>query len=211
MARRRNIQVNELPRYTKTSEQLVLEEYSSCEVPAGCGGAIMRWIDPTEALPLHLWFYCTGKNETLSFDGQPMSSSRIDARPGKHVVAANIVPENREQALLGLALRFGDTDTLYSEPKRSPAIGHKIEILSGANARIVGLAKAPENEDWKKIDFDDSQWTPLTRAAVKAARPERDWHLDQVEKTGAQRIALPKARGSIWIRCTFDVELGAKS
>lgn len=57
MAKKRDLVVNDLSRYEKSSARLVLEDYSSCEVPAGCGGGILRWIDPREALPLtlHLW------------------------------------------------------------------------------------------------------------------------------------------------------------
>ena len=32
-------------RYRKRSPRLVLEEHSHCEVPAGCGGVVLRWIN----------------------------------------------------------------------------------------------------------------------------------------------------------------------
>lgn len=186
----------------------MLEEYSSCEVPAGCGGAIMRWIDPGDALPLHFWFYCSGQSEGVFLDGQRVASPCSDVRQGKHVLAGSISPANDAQPVLALALRFGDQDVSHSEPGRSRAIGHKIEILSGKTIRVVGTTVGPQGESWKQLDFDDSAWKELTSKAVKTPRPERDWHLDQVEKTGAERIALANARGKLWFRCTFDVQLG---
>ncbi|HMY21616.1 MAG TPA: hypothetical protein PKA58_35080 [Polyangium sp.] len=211
MARRGKIKVNAWDRYTKSSERLVLEEYSSCEVPAGCGGAIMRWIHPGDALPLHFWFYSSGKSEGVFLDGTALASPCTDVRKGRHILAGSFTPNDNAQPLLAVALRFGDTDTVFSEPERSRAIGQKIEILSGKTAHIVGTTLAPTNDSWKQLDFDDSAWKEMMSKAVKIPRPEQDWHLDQVEKTGAQRIALAKARGRLWFRCVFEVQLGGKS
>lgn len=171
----------------------------------------MRWINPGDALPLHFWFYSSGKSEGVFLDGTALASPCSDVHQGRHILAGSFTPNDGAQPLMALALRFGDTDTLYSEPKRSRAIGRKIEILSGKTARIVGTNLVPAGDSWKQLDFDDSSWKELTGKAVKDPRPERDWHLDEVEKAGAQRIALTKARGRLWFRCVFDVQLGGKS
>lgn len=172
----------------------------------------MRWINPGDALPLHFWFYSSGKSEGVFLDGKPLSSPPFDLRAGKHVLTGSITPEKDDaQPMLAMALRFADTDTLHSEPQRSRSIGSKIEILSGKTARIVGTTIAPVNDTWTQIDFDDSAWKEMTSKAVKIPRPERDWHLEQLEKAGAERIALAKSRGRFWFRCVFEVQLGGKS
>ena len=46
-----DLRVNTLHRFAKHSPTLILHEYSSCEVPAGCGGVVMRWIAPDQDAP----------------------------------------------------------------------------------------------------------------------------------------------------------------
>jgi hypothetical protein len=38
----KDLRLNSLSRYTKRSPEYVLEEHSHCEVPAGCGGVVLR-------------------------------------------------------------------------------------------------------------------------------------------------------------------------
>jgi len=41
-----DLRLNSLDRFRKSKSGLTLEVYSSCEVPAGCGGAVLRWRRP---------------------------------------------------------------------------------------------------------------------------------------------------------------------
>ena len=41
-----DLRLNELERFRKTSSRLALEAHSHCEVPAGCGGVVLRWTRP---------------------------------------------------------------------------------------------------------------------------------------------------------------------
>ena len=45
------LRINKLHRFAKHSPRLVLHEYSHCEVPAGCGGVVLRWLDPATGRP----------------------------------------------------------------------------------------------------------------------------------------------------------------
>lgn len=209
MARKRDLVVNDLARYAKSSERLVLEEYSSCEVPAGCGGGILRWIDPAEALPLHLRLWATGEAE-LFFDGAPTRSSRLDARPGRHVLALRVTPKDRAPPQLALALSYSD-ETLSKgafEPGRSRSIGRKIAILSGAGPRIVATSIEPAGDAWRQPGFDDGAWSTLTREEPPQKSGEReDYHLRHVRETGAHVLGLRGARGPLWVRCSFEIDL----
>ncbi|WP_437483726.1 hypothetical protein WME75_43345 [Sorangium sp. So ce1014] len=205
--KKREVQVNALSRYEKSSGRLVLEEYSSCEVPAGCGGAILRWIDPLEALPLRLWLWTTGEAE-LFFDGAPFASSRVDARAGRHVLALCVRPRGELPPQLALALSYSDDAKGSFEPERSRSIGRKIELLSGAGAAMVGATKPPESDAWRLPDFDDSGWPALVQASAAIEEPSKDWHLGQVQKTGACVVGLPGQRGPLWVRCRFELALG---
>ena len=44
--------LNSVDRFRKKSERLVLEEHGHCEVPAGCGGVVLRWRTEPEAAAL---------------------------------------------------------------------------------------------------------------------------------------------------------------
>src|SRR5574339_211352 len=46
------LRLNTLHRFRKHSPRLLLQEYSHCEVPAGCGGVVLRWIDREGGLPV---------------------------------------------------------------------------------------------------------------------------------------------------------------
>jgi hypothetical protein len=38
-----DLSLNSIDRYRKRSNRLILEEHRSCELPAGCGGVVLRW------------------------------------------------------------------------------------------------------------------------------------------------------------------------
>ncbi|AUX24586.1 uncharacterized protein SOCEGT47_051250 [Sorangium cellulosum] len=208
MARKRELVVNDLARYEKSSQRLVLEDYSSCEVPAGCGGGILRWIDPQEALPLSLRLWTAGEAEVF-FDGAPVRSSRIGARPGAHVLALALRVEGGAPARLALSLRYSDETEPGStlEPRRDRSIGRSLDVRSGAGAMIVGTSRDPGGDAWKLPGFDEGGWRALAPAGA-AGEGSAGWHLQEVLKTGARVVGLPDARGGLWVRCSFDVDLG---
>ena len=73
--------LNSLERFRKQSPRLVLEEHSHCEVPAGCGGVVLRWRNPLAGLPLLVHFYAPGKS-TLYLDGREVTQIGNDLPPG---------------------------------------------------------------------------------------------------------------------------------
>ncbi|WP_437318311.1 hypothetical protein [Sorangium sp. So ce385] len=204
MAKKRDLVVNDLARYEKSSERLVLEDYSSCEVPAGCGGGILRWIDPQEALPLTLRLWTAGSAEVF-FDGAPVRSSRIQARPGAHVLAVALRSADDPPARLALSLSYTDDPERHAafEPRRDRSIGRTLDVRSGAGAAIVGTTRDPGGDAWKLPGFDERGWRALAPAQGSAG-----WHFDDLMRRGARAVGLPDAQGDLWVRCSFDVDLG---
>src|SRR3954471_21444558 len=80
------MRLNSLERFRKQSDRLVLEAHGHCEVPAGCGGVVLRWRNPTAALPLLVHLYSPGKSE-LFLDGAAVVHTGNDVAPGEHVFA----------------------------------------------------------------------------------------------------------------------------
>ena len=58
----------------------MLEEYSHCEVPAGCGGVVLRWRDPEAGIPLRVSIASFGE-AALFVDGEAVSGSDLALRP----------------------------------------------------------------------------------------------------------------------------------
>ncbi len=58
----RELRLNSIDRYVKRSPHFVLEEHGHCEVPAGCGGVVLRWLNPATTVPvrLELWVTASG-------------------------------------------------------------------------------------------------------------------------------------------------------
>lgn len=85
MADEDDLRLNTLHRFAKQSPRLVLQEYSHCEVPAGCGGVVLRWVDPREGVPIRVALVCTMKAD-VSLDGAPLPTGRAAVAPGRHVL-----------------------------------------------------------------------------------------------------------------------------
>src|SRR5947199_1939086 len=79
-------QLNSVERFRKQPGRLVLEEHSHCEVPAGCGGVVLRWRNPLAALPVTVHLYAPVK-PVCFLDGDELQTGRIDLVPGRHVAA----------------------------------------------------------------------------------------------------------------------------
>src|SRR5512135_2178963 len=79
-----DLRLNSIERFTKQSPRLVLEQHSHCEVPAGCGGVVLRWRDPAAGVPLIMRLYAAGESTSL-LDGRPPPSARSIVPFGPHV------------------------------------------------------------------------------------------------------------------------------
>jgi hypothetical protein len=98
-----DLRINTLHRFAKHSPRLILEEYSHCEVPAGCGGVVIRWLDPVVGLPASLRMI--GPRATLWLDGVEVATSRLPIQPGVHVLAAEVSTDKPDVVALELYFR----------------------------------------------------------------------------------------------------------
>src|SRR5258707_6996453 len=82
-------QLNSVDRFRKQAGRLVLEEHGHCEVPAGCGGVVMRWRNPFALQSVLLTIY-TPEQAHHFIDGAAPASTRFDLAIGRHVVAVHL-------------------------------------------------------------------------------------------------------------------------
>jgi len=80
-----DLKINTLHRFAKHSARLVLHEYSHCEVPAGCGGVVLRWMDPARGRPVTVR---VAKGDVW-IDGVELEVSHTQLVPGMHLLAVH--------------------------------------------------------------------------------------------------------------------------
>jgi hypothetical protein len=100
------VRLNSFDRFTKTSPRLLLEEHAHCEVPAGCGGVVLRWINPATGLPVLLDVF-NPSHATLAIDGVAVTHSSLLLAPGRHVLSLEVPrPPADGSALLIMVARL---------------------------------------------------------------------------------------------------------
>jgi hypothetical protein len=203
MADERDLKLNSLDRYRKQSPRLVLEEHSHCEVPAGCGGVVLRWNNPDRALPVR-FRWLKPKGSELWIDGAvPDSSSPLLAR-GNHVLALKI-KATRGQSLFVLTAAYDESDFGRQVSRK---LGFTWRMASKADGTWLATTAAPTGDLWKDDPFDDSTWQPLVE--VPWALDEKKsgaWELKEMTSNGAAGLGLPGAGGMVWVRKRFRIPL----
>lgn len=205
--------LNSLDRYTKTSPRLILEERSHCEVPAGCGGVVLRWMNTETGAPANIW--TTGVNPHTDYlDGKEIRSALPFISYGRHVLAFKYSKVDPTAGLLQFAclarapgysvVRGYDRD---SAP--APEAGARLLVVSKPDDDWHYNIEEPSGDDWLHADFDDASWGVLVERPL--AEPKYGFNLRTQEKLagfGAIPLGLsqPTVSGplTVWVRRAFD-------
>src|SRR5262245_22835845 len=107
--------LHSLDRFRKQPGRLVLEQFSHCEVPAGCGGVVLRWRNPNAALPVMVHLYAPVR-VACHVDGSQLASARTDLAPGRHVVTFCIKDVDLSAGLLMFAATHDPKELQVSAP-----------------------------------------------------------------------------------------------
>jgi hypothetical protein len=204
--------LNSLDRFRKRSPRLLLEEHAGCEVPAGCGGLVMRWRNPLEARPVRIHLY-TPTESTTWMDGDVLNVGRLDLRPGRHVLAIEIGEVDRAAGLLMAVLQH---DSAEKPGKDLPPliVEPPLCIHSAADGSWRFCLEQPA-EGWQALSFDDSGWQALVgRTIPRVEYQERNgwqWHqCHEAKAAGLGAGPLPAGalpRGPVWVRKVFEFPL----
>ncbi len=196
--------LNSVDRFRKQPSRLVLEEHSNCEVPAGCGGVVLRWRNPHAAVPLTIHLYSPGKAACF-IDGAPLATGRLDLAPGRHVVAIVLEDVERSDGLLLFAAEH--------QPRKDEPAGvaeRAVRMVTAEDETWKFSLDPPESEEWKMLGHDDGDW-PCLHAL--AARPlERGethyWQWQECHRAGAACLGLGEpveGKGTVWVRKVFEL------
>jgi len=167
----RNLELNSLSRYDKQSPQFILEAQGHCEVPAGCGGVILRWWNPASGFPIEMWMYAAGEFECY-LDGKPLVYGRPMVSLGQHVVALRIEVQDWDHGILMFAGSYDE------EARRtlSRKTGRKVTIRSAAGEGWKYSLADQKDDTWKSVGFDDSRWRDMIENAVPQPKSHNFQH-----------------------------------
>lgn len=224
-------QLNSLDRFRKRPGSLVLEEHGHCEVPAGCGGVVLRWRDPRATTPLIVSLY-TPVEAHCYLDETELRTAGIDLRPGKHVVAIAIEPVDCSAGLIMFAATH-DPAKIHGL-SRPDLTERPVKVLTADDGTWKFSLALPASDDWTRIDFDDKSWPSLTRRPT----PQVEWGAfgafqnHRCRDEGAACLGLPQASpaegqaswwarwiggkaraenpsftGRVWVRKVFEIEV----
>jgi hypothetical protein len=200
----RNLKLNSLGRYGKTNSRLVLEQHSHCEVPAGCGGVVLRWRNPNSGL-LFIWHVFSSCKGTILLDGKPPASARPLISFGEHVLSFDVTDIVPGSVLLGFA---GIHDESHpGSPNVSQPSGRKISILSAADGSWKYVTSEPAEDAWKRPGFDDSDWGLMTACEPpRFSKPDmQKYRLETILKLGAACLGIEGSSSRAWVRKSFTI------
>lgn len=191
----RTIKGNDLARFEKQSETLSLEQYSACEISAGCIGVVFRWSDLASAISVNATVLGTGKSLAVYFDGVAFERRFPKVEVGAHVLALQVVAgEGLTAAVVTMHERPGT--------QRGPDARRWRFQTDTASWRMWLGPAAPQG--WAEPGFDDRRWaTPLAHPSTRS-----DWDFRFAEREGAVLIGAPltTAPGTVMLlrgRCAY--------
>jgi hypothetical protein len=202
----RDLKLNSLSRYSKQSPSYVLEEHGHCEVPAGCGGVVLRWRNPNRAIPVELWMASRGQ-VSLYLDGASPRSGRPLVTPGQHVLAFTASQIQPDSGVLMLAAVYDEDDMIHTSLSRKTGV--KIRILSAGDGSWKYSVREPADDSWMLLGFDDSGWHAMVRHDLPTAgeddRYRESYRERKLREFGACGLGVTEKTDRIWIRKVINL------
>ena len=192
-----DLRLNSIDRFRKTSGRLILEQHSHCEVPAGCGGVILRWRNPDEGLPVVFACAADAKVE-LIVNGQVVASRAI-LPWGENTIAVRLTAVKADRPFLMTVM-----------PDLPEGSGRRDALSDGCTSPDgTWKASSREFENWFLPDFDDSDWATLQELNQNFPAENR-WRYDGLQRNGAQPLQIPENSGVVSIRKKLVVRRGTR-
>lgn len=178
------LEINTLHRFAKHSPGLILEQHSACEVPAGCGGIVMRWVNPARQAYLLFTLVNAGKAH-LYLDGREVHSAAFTVPVGPHV----------------LALHLESSASFILSAERDPEPQARLLFCSLADDSWRATDQTPP-DNWNQPDFS-ADWPALQECEATPEVQQR-WGYPRLTQTGARSLGRPGA-GPLWVRKHFEL------
>ncbi|MCP4134833.1 MAG: hypothetical protein GY754_27915 [bacterium] len=192
MSKEKELRLNGIERFSKSSQTLHLEEYSNCEVPAGCGGVVLRWINPESSRLLNTSVRLNGTGKIFLND--VLIEEEMFIPYGEYVLSIEL---DAAEPLFGL-VQTASID--YNERLIFATVNDGTWKYSMEN---------PANNEWHLPGFDDHHWPALIEKLLPEPGEEGTWDSMHLADMGAMELGIPEnAAGSICIRKKFEFNAG---
>lgn len=202
----RELKLNAI-RTVKQSPGLVLEEHGHCEVPAGCGGVVLRWRSRSR-FPVQVWIH-TLESKAIFLDGEPMTSGRPLVEAGDHVLALRFERIDPAAAVLMAACRLDLRRPRVSNPQPPPEGAFRLLSLPDGTWRFT--AEPPPDDSWMRPGFDDASWDAMI-ARDFPEPAENDWgaigRMRRIRELGGQSLGIDRPGGptALLVRRAFRLD-----
>jgi hypothetical protein len=200
-----DLRLNSLARYSKQSSKYILESHSHCEVPAGCGGAVLRWRNPRRTIPLLIRMYWTGQMRmTLDCETHALTSARAGVSYGDHVFTWAISGIDPSTFIFAFSATYDEGNY---QIKFTPPTGQSVDIHTAPDESWRYTLTEPA-ESWEQPDFDDSAWPALHERAVSEEELNQNYRLRAILRDGAHALDAAdttEETHAIWIRRRFTL------
>ncbi|MFI5374087.1 MAG: hypothetical protein ACHQ8D_05610 [Candidatus Rokuibacteriota bacterium] len=195
----RDLKLNSLSRYAKASPRLVLEEHGHCEIPAGCGGVVLRWWNPDRAIPVTMWAYAPILLD-MRLDGKRLNHAVPLVSFDSHILAFTITAASPADLFLMFAAVRGSSWSDLPTPDRD---SREVVVVSTPDGSWRYSATAPTGSSWMESGFDDSDWRPMQ---VKAGWDPSDtgyrYPPKRMAQFSARALGVPDS-SQAWVRKEF--------
>jgi hypothetical protein len=199
--------LNTVDRFRKQPGRLVLEEHGHCEVPAGCGGVVLRWRNPHAPLPITIHLYAPNIASCF-IDGAQLEAGLAYLAPGRHALAIALKDVTPGVGLLMFAATHQPREyqqTLPSEVTEPPT-----KILTAGDGTWKYSLAQPASEEWKSLGFDDGGWPTLAVVPTPQLDNQQTgaWQCHRCAEAGAACLGLPgtvEEIAMVWVRKVFEV------
>jgi hypothetical protein len=158
----KDLKLNSLSRFSKQSSRFILEIYSGCEVPAGCGGVVLRWRSPDEPISMYTdYFSNNGNLETDGLDGEyNLRFIPLRVPYGSHIISFKFKDIDPSFAVVLLVMKAQDDYIRLLQPEGDTS------VLSLPDRTWKFSLGPVETVEWQKPGFNDSTWFPMVEKPV---------------------------------------------
>ena len=188
-----DLELNTVRRFSKRVSNLVLEEQGHCEVPAGCGGVVLRWRNPDFGIPVTVQAH-SGESHEIFLDGKSLTSARTDLTFGRHVLAMRLAYGAKAPRLMAVVSEIQshiqspeDLDTDRAAPW---------QLVSASDGTWRYAAEEPADVAWMLPGFDDTRWPQMRAVPRISGSQSEDYWIRTLGERGAEMLGPADAPNS---------------
>lgn len=199
-----DMKINTISRFSKSSPNLILEIHAHCEVPAGCGGVVLRWRNPALGTQALFKAVIPGKAE-FWLNGVALDNSRLLLGHGRNILAIHVAEVAGPSAGLMIHLEF-DPEKTFQGVAGGPITEFPGPIFSNPDGTWKYSTVRP-GDGWKGLLFGDDDWKSLVDKPIPSdeENSSRKYQFELLRNEGACFVGPTDPVREFWARKSIDI------